>query len=31
MILERLAYEEDIRKIIKKIITSNNEIDIRAE
>jgi hypothetical protein len=26
-ILERLAYEEDVRKIIRTIITSSNEID----
>ena len=29
-ILERLAYEEDIRKIIRKIIV-NNDVDPRAE
>jgi len=29
-ILERLAYEEDIRKIIRKIIV-NNEVDPRSE
>lgn len=29
-LLERLAYEPDVRKIIRKI-TSNNEIDQRAE
>ena len=30
-ILERLAYEEDVRKIIKKLVTANNEIDPKAE
>lgn len=30
ILLERLAYEPDVRKIIRKII-SNNEIDSRAE
>lgn len=29
-ILERLAYEEDVRKIIKQII-ANNDIDPKAE
>lgn len=29
-ILERLAYEEDVRKIIKKLV-NNNEIDQRCE
>ena len=29
-ILEKLAYEDDVRKIIRKII-KNNEIDDRAE
>lgn len=29
-LLERLAYEPDVRKIIRKIIT-NNEIDQRSE
>ena len=27
LILERLAYEEDVRKIVKRIITNTNEID----
>ena len=31
MILERLAYEEDVRKVIRTIITSNNEIDAKQE
>jgi hypothetical protein len=26
-ILERLAYEEDVRKILKILMTSTNEID----
>ena len=26
-ILERLAYEDDVRKVIRKLITSTNEID----
>jgi hypothetical protein len=30
LILERLAYEEDVRKIIRQII-SNNEIDPKGE
>lgn len=30
LILERLAYEEDIRKIIRQLI-SNNDIDAKAE
>lgn len=30
-ILERLAYEEDVRKVIKKLVTANNEIDPKAE
>ncbi len=30
LILERLAYEEDVRKIIRQLI-SNNEIDPKAE
>lgn len=30
-ILERLAYEEDVRKVIKKLVTVNNEIDPKAE
>lgn len=30
-ILERLAYEDDIRKIIRQIITPNNEIDPKNE
>jgi len=29
-ILERLAYEEDVRKIIRQLI-SNNDIDPKAE
>jgi hypothetical protein len=29
-LLERLAYEEDVRKIIRKVI-KNNTIDDRAE
>jgi len=29
-ILEKLAYEEDVRKIIRKII-KNNQIDEKAE
>lgn len=31
LLLERLAYEEDVRKIIKRIITSSNEIDPKEE
>jgi len=31
LILERLAYEEDVRKVIRTIITSNNEIDAKQE
>jgi TFIIF-interacting CTD phosphatase-like protein len=30
-LLERLAYEQDVRKVIRKIITNSNEIDPRAE
>ena len=30
-ILEKLAYEEDIRKVIRMIITPTNEIDPKAE
>ena len=30
LLLERLAYEEDVRKIIRQLIT-NNEIDPKAE
>lgn len=30
LILERLAYEEDVRKIIRQLI-SNNDIDAKAE
>jgi len=30
LLLERLAYEEDVRKIIRQLIT-NNEIDSKAE
>lgn len=30
-LLERLAYEEDVRKIIRQIITPNNEIDPKNE
>lgn len=30
LILERLAYEDDVRKIIRRII-ANNDIDKRAE
>ena len=30
-VLERLAYEEDVRKIIRQIITPNNEIDPKNE
>lgn len=30
-ILERLAYEDDVRKIIRQIITPNNEIDPKSE
>lgn len=30
-LLERLAYEPDVRKVIRKLILSNNEIDQRAE
>ncbi len=30
LLLERLAYEEDVRKIIRQLI-SNNEIDPKAE
>jgi hypothetical protein len=30
-LLERLAYEPDVRKILRKLIPSNNEIDQRAE
>lgn len=26
-ILERLAYEEDVRKVIRTIVSANNEID----
>lgn len=31
MLLERLAYEDDVRKIIKRIIASTNEIDPKEE
>ena len=30
-ILERLAYEDDVRKIIKLLISPNNEIDQKSE
>jgi hypothetical protein len=30
LLLERLAYEEDVRKVIRQLI-SNNEIDPKAE
>jgi hypothetical protein len=30
-ILERLAYEEDVRKILKILMTSTNEIDKKHE
>ena len=30
-ILERLAYEEDVRKIIKKLVNANNEVDPKTE
>ena len=31
LLLERLAYEDDVRKIIKRIITNTNEIDPKEE
>ena len=30
-VLERLAYEEDVRRIIKKLVNNNNEVDPKCE
>ena len=30
-ILERMAYEDDVRRVIRKLIVNNNEIDAKFE